>query len=135
MELVPGNGYGFPLLGGRLDSGGVEVEVEVGAYRESRYGGGVGDETADCLVGFKRSSTPVPGDPGEEPVFNLVPFTGAGRVVADGDVQAGGRGQSSDFEFPPPPAVMNNRVALGYLILPICSHHCPMVATAKTEVS
>ena len=73
---MPGNGYGFPLLGGRLDSGGVEVEVEVSAYRESGYGGGVGDEADDCLVGFKRSSTPVPGDPGEEPVFNLVKAPG-----------------------------------------------------------
>ena len=79
MELVPGDGYGFPLLGGRFDSGGVEVEVEVGAYGEPGCGGGVGDEADDCLVGFQRSPTPVSGDSGEEPVFDLVPFAGVGR--------------------------------------------------------
>jgi hypothetical protein len=45
VELVPGDGYGFPLLSGRLDPGGVKVEVEVGTHCESGYGGGVGDET------------------------------------------------------------------------------------------
>ena len=76
---MPGDGYGFPLLDGRFDSGGVEVEVEVGAYCESGRGGGVGDEADDCLVGFQRSSTPVSSDSGEEPVFDLIPFAGAGQ--------------------------------------------------------
>jgi len=36
---------------------------------------------------------------------------------------------------PPPSAVMKILRASGYFLLPMCSHHLLMVATAKTEVS
>lgn len=107
------DGYGLLLLVGEFCSGGVEVEVEVGAYGESCCGGGVGDEVDDGLVGFEGSSSPVAGDPGEEPVFCLVPFAGAGWVVADGDVESGGRGEPGEFEFPEPGAVSVGAAAVG----------------------
>lgn len=53
-------------------------------------------------------------DSGEEQVFDLVPFTGTRGVVAHGDAQSGGGGQSGEFEIPqqgrcplePPPSAM-----------------------------
>ena len=60
MEVVSCDGYGLLLLVGELDFRGVEVEVEVGAYCESGYGGRVGDEADDGLIGFQWSATPVP---------------------------------------------------------------------------
>jgi hypothetical protein len=57
------------------------------------------------------------------------PVAAASRAISN--FQSHGR---CPFD-PPPSAVMSNRLASGYLVLPICSHHCSMVATAKTEVS
>src|SRR2546423_13317345 len=53
------------------------------------------------------------GDPGEESVFYLVPFARAGWVVADGDIQSGGGGQSGEFEFPQPGAVTGGASSVG----------------------
>lgn len=113
MEVVSCDGYGLLLLVGEFCSCGVEVEVEVGAYGEACCGGGVGDEVDDGLVGFQGSSSPVAGDSGEEPVFYLVPFAGAGCVVADGDVESGGRGEAGEFVFPEPGAVSVGAAAVG----------------------
>src|SRR5947209_15828653 len=97
---MPGDGYGFLLLVGQLDFCGISVQVEVGAYGEPCCGCGVGDEADNGLVAFQWSSSPVAGYPGEEPVLDLVPFAGAGRIVADGDVESGAavRETSSCFQ-------------------------------------
>ena len=81
MEVVPRDGYGLLLLVCEFDFRGVEVEVEVGAYCESRCGCGVGDEVDDGLVGFQGSSSPIAGDSGKKSMFYFVPFAGAGWVV------------------------------------------------------
>lgn len=46
-------------------------------------------------------------------MFDLVPFVGAGWVVADGDVESGGCGQSGEFEFSQPEAVPVRSTAVG----------------------
>ena len=46
-------------------------------------------------------------------MFDLVPFTRAGRVVADGDIQSGGGGQSGEFKFPQPGAVTVGASSIG----------------------
>ena len=53
MEVVSRDGYGLLLLVGEFDFGGVEIDVEVGAYGESFGGCGVGDEVDDGLVGSR----------------------------------------------------------------------------------
>jgi hypothetical protein len=82
MEVVPREGYRLLLLIGKLDFGWVEVGIEFTLNGQACSGCGVGDEIDDGLVRFQWSSAPAVGDPGEEPVFNLVPFAGAGWVMA-----------------------------------------------------
>ena len=81
MEKVSDYGYRIFLLVGEFDFCGVEVRVEFAADGQSRTGRGAGDEVDDGLVGLEGSSAPVLGDSGEKPVFDLVPFAGARRVV------------------------------------------------------
>src|SRR6266550_9060272 len=102
MKLVPPDGYGLPLLFGEFHPRGVEVRVEFALDGESGRGRSVGDEVDDGLVGFQRPSPPVDGDSGEEPVLDLVPFAGAGWVMADRDLKAGGSGQLGEFVLPQP---------------------------------
>ena len=45
-------------------------------------------------------ASPVESDEAEHAVFDLVPFRGAGRVVAYGDGQAGFGGQSNEVGLP-----------------------------------
>ncbi len=113
MELVPGEGYRFLLLVGEFDFNGVKVGVEFAANGQACGGRGVGDEVDDGLVSFEWPSAPVVGDSRKEPMFNLVPFTGSGWVVADGDVESGFLGQSGEFEFPQPGAVSVGSATVG----------------------
>ena len=53
-------------------------------------------------------ASPVESDEAEHAVFDLVPFRGAGRVVAYGDGQAGFGGQSSEVGLP-----RSNAVSVG----------------------
>jgi hypothetical protein len=48
-------------------------------------GAGVGNQTDDHFVADQGPSTPILGDMTEHPTFNFVPFTSAGRKVADMD--------------------------------------------------
>jgi hypothetical protein len=76
MEIVSGQGYRVLLVIGELDFGGVAVGVECAVHGQAGCGGGVGDEVDDDAVGFQGPSAPVPGDLGEESVFNLVKASG-----------------------------------------------------------
>jgi hypothetical protein len=113
MEKVPGEGYRFFLLVGEFDFCGVEVGVELATDGQSCGRCGVGDEVDDGLVSFEWSSAPVLGDSGEESVFDLVPFAGAGRVMGDDDVQPSCRGESCEFVFPQPESVSVGSAAIG----------------------
>ena len=86
MKKVPGEGYRFFLLVGEFDFCGVEVGVEFATDGQSCGRCGVGDEVDDSLVSFEWPSAPVLGDSREEPMFDLVPFAGAGWVMGDDDV-------------------------------------------------
>jgi hypothetical protein len=86
VELVSFDGNCFLLPVGKFYLGRVVVGVEFALYDEAGLGGGVGYEAHDGLVGGQWSAAPVDGDLGEQPVLDLVPFAGAGRVVADDDL-------------------------------------------------
>ncbi len=92
VKRVSRDGDGVFLFLGEFYFGGVEIGVEFAANGESGGCCGVGDHVHDGLLGFQWSAPPVEGDPGEQPVFDPVPFTGAGRIVAHHDLQACGFG-------------------------------------------
>ncbi len=104
MEVVSGDRDCFLLFFGEFDFCWVEVGVEFAADGESGCGGGVGNEVDHGLECFQWSAAPVEADAGEETVFDLVPFAGAGWIVADMNVKAGCFGEASQFMFPQPGA-------------------------------
>ena len=53
----------------------------------------------------QQPASPVQGDLGELPVFDLVPFAGSRWEVADGDRQAGLGGEAGEFNLPSPDPV------------------------------
>ena len=70
------------LAVGDLDAALVPVGVVGGLDGEPGLGGGGGDELDDGGDVGEGSASPVHGDEAEEAVLDLVPFAGAGRVVA-----------------------------------------------------
>ena len=56
---------------------------------------------------------PVHGDEAEHAVLDPVPFRRAGRVVADGDPQAGLGGQAGQFDLPGPDPVAVGAAGIG----------------------
>src|SRR5262245_12350754 len=84
------------------DAAGVLASVEFAAHGEAGFGCGGRDQFDDDPVADERLGAPVLADEGEEPVFDFVPLTGAGRQVADHDVEAELVGQLLKFAFPQP---------------------------------
>ena len=94
MPVVSGEGDGGEFGVADRDAFGVFGRVVVGLDGEPGFGGGGGDELDDGAHGGEGPASPVESDEAEHAVFDLVPFRGAGRVVAYGDGQAGFGGQS-----------------------------------------
>jgi len=78
----------------------IDVGVEFAANGEAGLGGRGCDQLDDGLVADERSATPVLGDVGEETMLDPVPFAGAGRQMADGDVDIEFGGESLKFDLP-----------------------------------
>src|SRR5260370_37628766 len=72
--------------------------------KESGIGGCGGNEVDNNLVTDQGFATPVLADEGEQAMFDLVPFAGARRKMADSDVQSGFIGQVLQIQFPKPHA-------------------------------
>jgi hypothetical protein len=62
--------------------------VEFAAHGEAGFGGGRRDQFDDDPVADERLGAPVLSDEREEPAFDFVPLAGAGRQVADHDIEA-----------------------------------------------
>src|SRR6516164_7625060 len=95
----------FDVDGGHLGVGydnaaGVLAGVEFTAHGETGFSGGGRDQLDDDPVADERFGAPVLADEGEEPVFDFVPLAGAGRQVADPDIEAELVGQFLQFAFP-----------------------------------
>ena len=71
---MAGEGHGGELGGGDLDAGRVVALITFGVDFEPGAGRGPGDEVHDDFVALERSASPVAGDGGEEPVFDLFHF-------------------------------------------------------------
>src|SRR6266481_9554909 len=90
-------------LGIRYDNAaGILAGVEFAAYREAGFGGGGRDQLDDHAMADEWLGAPVLADEGQEAVLALVPLAGAGRQVADRDVEAEFVGQLLQFAFPQP---------------------------------
>jgi len=104
------------------DAAGVLASIEFAAHCEAGFGGGGGDHLDDHPIADKGLGAPILADEGEEAVLNFVPLAGAGRQVADHDVDAEFVGQFLKFAYPqpdprallpPPSAVTSSRLASG----------------------
>src|ERR1700730_12033397 len=67
---------------------GVLAGVEFTVHREAGFGGSGRDQLDDHAIADEWLGAPVLGDKGKEVVLDLVPLAGAGRQVADDDVEA-----------------------------------------------
>ena len=86
------------------------------------FGGGGRDQLDNHAITDEGLGAPILADEGEQPVLDFVPLAGAGRQVADRDVETELVSSfcSSCFHrrtreplLPPPSAVISNRVATG----------------------
>src|SRR6266404_6322910 len=80
----------------------VAAGVEFTAHSEAGFGGSGRYQLDDHPIADEWLGPPVLADEGEEAVFDFVPLAGAGRQVADRDVEAELVGQLLEFAFPQP---------------------------------
>jgi hypothetical protein len=83
---------------------GILAGVELAAHGEAGFGGGGRDQLDDDAIADEWFGAPVLADEGKEAVLDFVPLAGAGRQVADHDVDAELVGQLLQFAFPQPHA-------------------------------
>ena len=81
---------------------GILAGVEFAAHGEASFGGGGGYQLDDDPIADEWFGTPVLADEGEEAVLDLIPLAGAGRQVADRNVEVEFVGQRLQFAFPQP---------------------------------
>src|SRR6516162_3830840 len=79
---------------------GVLASVELAAHGEAGFGGGGRDQLDNHAITDEGLGTPVLADEGEQPVLDFVPLAGAGRQVADRDVETELVCQLLQFAFP-----------------------------------
>src|ERR1700726_1102211 len=84
------------------NAAGVLTGVEFAAHSEAGFGGSSRDQLDDDAIADEWLGTPVLADEREEAVLDFVPLAGAGRQVADRDVDAELVGQLLQFAFPQP---------------------------------
>jgi len=85
---------------GDFDFLGVVTGVEFSGDFQAGFGrraANQGQQFSESSQGFSR---PVQRDETEEPMFDPIPFRGAGRIVADGDREAGLGGELLQFALP-----------------------------------
>ena len=85
---------------GDLDAFRIVTFVEATSDGEPCVCGGAGDQLDDDQVADQRLATPVLGDVREQPMLYLVPLTGAGRNMTDGDLDPKFVGQQLQFALP-----------------------------------
>src|SRR5450432_4389602 len=89
MKLTASDVDGLELGVCDLDLVGVGVLVEPGVDLEPGAVRGAGDEVDDRLERDQRLAAPVHRDEREQAVLDFVPLRGAGREVADLDLELG----------------------------------------------
>ena len=83
MELITLHVYLLKFFVGDFASFLVFLSVYPSVHFEAFFCFRGADEIYDHFQGLQRSATPVTRDVTEESMFDLVPFAGSGRIVAD----------------------------------------------------
>lgn len=104
---------GVHLLLRDLDAAGVGVGVGLGVHGQAGASGRGSDEVHDYFVAGQRAPSPVHRDVREQPVFDLVPFAGAGWEVADGDGPADLSGEPCELNLPESDSVAVGAAGVG----------------------
>src|SRR5277367_1895043 len=73
--------------------------IKTGFYLETSFRPGGTDEIDNNLMTDQRPPAPVHGDIRKQAMLNLVPFAGAGREMANRDLQAAFISQVLDFNL------------------------------------
>jgi len=102
MKIISDHIDGCKFYIGNLDSLGVLSFVQFSLDREPRFRFGVGNQVEHHFMANQGFATPVHGDKGKQAVFNLVPFAGSWRVMADSNRNADFIGQSLQLQLPQP---------------------------------
>src|SRR5438128_5010790 len=100
VKLVSSDVKSLEFLIADFDASRIGVGVLDGRDDQSFLGAGMRDELNDRFKRDQGLGTPVDGDVREEPMFDLIPFAGAGRKMTDGDAQSGLVGQPLHLTFP-----------------------------------
>ena len=74
VKIISGDMKSFEFLIANFDASRIAVAVLDGSDRESFIGGRMRDQLNDRFQRDQRFGTPVDGDVGKEPMFNLVPL-------------------------------------------------------------
>ena len=104
MERVSGDVDLGELVVGHVDASLVGLVVEAGVELEAGVGRRRGDQVDDHLEALERLAAPVEAHEAEHAVLDLVPLRGAGREMADADVQPDRIGEALQFVAPEPGA-------------------------------
>src|SRR5215468_3029530 len=104
VPVVAAEGQRGHLLVADRGAGRVAPGAELRSDAQPGAGSSRCDGRHDDLMAGQGPASPVHGDVGEQPVLDLVPFRGAGREVARGDLQAGLEGKCGQLMLPGPGA-------------------------------
>src|SRR5947209_18826866 len=85
VKIVSDDVKRLEFLIAHFDASRIGVGVLDGSDDQSLLAGGMRDELNDRFKRDQGLGTPVDGDVGEEPMFDLVPFAGARRKMTDCD--------------------------------------------------
>src|ERR1039457_3397848 len=85
MKSVSDDVKSFEFRIADLNTRRIDVGVLDGRDHQSLLSRRMGDKFNHRLKRNQRLGTPVDGDVGEEPMFDFVPFAGAGRKMTDRD--------------------------------------------------
>lgn len=89
MKIVSGDVKSLEFLIAHFDASRIGVGVLDGSDDQSFLGGGMRNKLNDRFKRDQGLGTPVDGDGGEEPMFDLIPFAGSRRKMTDRDAESG----------------------------------------------
>ena len=102
MKRVPFQVQPLNFIIRHLPAGRVFPPIQTAGHLESFSGRRARDQIYDRLIIPKGLAAPIRGDERKQPVFNLVPFTGARWKVADGNGKVCFIRELLQLQFPEP---------------------------------
>ena len=100
VKIVSDDVKRLEFLIAHFDASRIGVGVLDGSDDQSLLAGGMRDELNDRFKRDQGLGTPVDGDVGEEPMFDLVPFAGSRRKMTHRDAESGLVGQPLHLTLP-----------------------------------